>query len=537
MKRLPEITCLLIFTFILFTLQDSQGKTIDDQFNSVAEARTDTAGMLKLLDIKLFGLDIIPPASGVQFYKDRIIYLSLSKNEMKMSSNQISFGAIEAYSGYVADSVLNNRRVFSSAASFPFPAEALSFSRNCDTVYYTRIPDKAKKEKIFRAVITSDSRNITTLIPEAQPLDFCFDNFTYSHPALSADGKFMIFASDKTGSLGGMDLFITRKKNNTWSAPENLGDAINTSGNEYYPYLDNENNLYFSSDKLPGFGGYDIFTCKYNGMGWDKPVNLSDRINSDKDEIAFTLNKTDEKSAFFTRRIRSGKVASELFRITFREKSDALSNLTIAYIFNGKQSATGTITALNSSKTAPSETEQKTTRTAVETLKKEEKRTSDTSLYVRKTVEQKPAANTEKAVYPPQKTDQIAANVTHKPALPAEKKETVKPAVVTEQNQSKETVKPAVVSEQNQSKESVVYRVQLLPSATQIKSGTVNINGKDYKIFEYKYLGAERYTLGEFTTLAPAVSLQSLCRQAGYPQSFVVAFKNNIRSLDPALFK
>ncbi len=57
------------------------------------------------------------------------------------------------------------------------------------------------------------------------------------------------------------------------------------------------------------------------------------------------------------------------------------------------------------------------------------------------------------------------------------------------------------------------------------------------KLYEYFYLGATRYTIGEFSTLKPAVELQRICRESGYPQSFVVVFVNNTRSLDPKLFK
>jgi hypothetical protein len=83
----------------------------------------------------------------------------------------------------------------------------------------------------------------------------------------------------------------------------------------------------------------------------------------------------------------------------------------------------------------------------------------------------------------------------------------------------------------------VIYRVQLLPGTSQKKSKEMIINGTEYKIYEYVYLGAPRFTIGEFSTLAPATALQNMCRQSGYPQSFVVAFKNDTRSLDVNLFK
>jgi uncharacterized protein len=85
-------------------------------------------------------------------------------------------------------------------------------------------------------------------------------------------------------------------------------------------------------------------------------------------------------------------------------------------------------------------------------------------------------------------------------------------------------------------KETVTYRVQIY-SRKYKKDDQVQLNGKNYKAFVYSYSGAYRYTVGDFTTMAAATELQKVCRQSGYPEAFVVAFKNDVRSTDPALFK
>jgi uncharacterized protein len=85
-------------------------------------------------------------------------------------------------------------------------------------------------------------------------------------------------------------------------------------------------------------------------------------------------------------------------------------------------------------------------------------------------------------------------------------------------------------------KDVVSYRVQIY-SRKYRKDDQIEMGGKSYKTFVYSYSGAYRYTVGEFTTAAAATELQKVCRQSGYPEAFVVAFKNNVRSTDPALFK
>jgi uncharacterized protein len=86
-------------------------------------------------------------------------------------------------------------------------------------------------------------------------------------------------------------------------------------------------------------------------------------------------------------------------------------------------------------------------------------------------------------------------------------------------------------------KDAVSYRVQIYSRKYQQREDQIEISGKSYKTYAYSYLGAYRYTVGEFTSLSAAQELQKICRQSGFPEAFVAAFKNNVRSTDPALFK
>ena len=86
-------------------------------------------------------------------------------------------------------------------------------------------------------------------------------------------------------------------------------------------------------------------------------------------------------------------------------------------------------------------------------------------------------------------------------------------------------------------KNTVIYRVQIASNTAKKGSFNIAIGGKNYNTWEYNYSGAYRSTVGEFKTFAQAMAFQKIVRQSGYPQAFVVAFKNNIRTTDPALFK
>jgi len=83
----------------------------------------------------------------------------------------------------------------------------------------------------------------------------------------------------------------------------------------------------------------------------------------------------------------------------------------------------------------------------------------------------------------------------------------------------------------------ITFRVQIYSRNYQKKEDSITINNKSYQPYVYLYLGAYRYTIGEFASLSSAIELQNMSRESGYPEAFVAAFKNNIRSTDPGLFK
>ena len=493
MKKGSEII-LFFFAALLLLTSGITGKGSGHSFpgQSQNKAKQDTSGYLNMLTVDSFHLAIVPPSSGIQFYKDEVIFLANAKNEEKMIPTHISFGAIQAYRAIVKDTSLGIHKIFSPTTLFTFPCEAITFGADYKTIYYTKVPKKENKSKIYKAEFRSTANNGPDWVYDTEPLDFCRGNSAFTHPAISADGQFMIFASDKSGTNGGMDLFIIRKKEGNWSVPENMGKSINTIGNELFPFLDSENNLFFSSDGLQGYGGFDIFTCKFNGETWEKPLNLSDKINSYNDDIAFTINKTDGKSAFYTKRQVSGNNEMQLFKVCL--KKDAVGNkpLTISSLFNGK-AVPKTLLAEAVTEAQPKKLTENTA-----TVSSQEKKAPEIP-----SGKKAPIVSDEKVPVTPAKV------VSTKPANPVPE----------------------------ELKDVVVYKVQFLSSSKRRIEKQIIINGKTFDTFEYVYLGAYRYTVGEFTALTPARQLRDICKKNGYPDAFVIAVKNGVRSLDANLFR
>ncbi len=113
-----------------------------------------------------------------------------------------------------------------------------------------------------------------------------------SHPNLSHDGRQLFFASARSGGLGGTDLYVSHWQDGTWSAPQNLNAPVNTSGNEYGPFLAADGNtLYFASDGHQGFGGTDLFmTVRQADGSWSKPRNLGYPLNTPANEQNLFIN-------------------------------------------------------------------------------------------------------------------------------------------------------------------------------------------------------------------------------------------------------
>ena len=451
----------------------------------------DTTGSANLL-IKPFLLEVIPPSSGIQFYRNGIIFLSHAKVDEKVPEKHLSFGTLKTFMTLVQDTIPGEFMPFVVSSDIVFPSEATTFTGDFNTMYLSLIPPRAGKEQIFKALYRSTGWDI-----EEKPLSFCNENFIFTHPSLSDDGTIMVLSSDLTGTSGGLDLYATRKEGESWGKPENLGKHINSTGNEIFACLDSQNNLYFSSDGLQGEGGYDIFVCMYDNGQWGKPQNLSKTINTTYDEVAFTVSRGDNSTAFYTSRKKNGKSKCELFTVKAKASDSNSEKSGLTKQLLALAGATDPMPAAKTSlavQTSPTVTEQ-----------------------IKTEAQPKPTESI------------VAAKPTSKTAPPATTTNT-EPKVIQPQPES---VKPAPAEK----KDDVVYRVQILANTRPVGSKNIPIAGTAYKSYEYLYKGGYRTTIGEFSTLAEAIKLQNVCRQNGYKEAFVVAFRNNVRDTDPALFK
>ena len=142
-----------------------------------------------------------------------------------------------------------------------------------------------------------------------------------SQPSLSPDGNSIIFASDREGGYGGVDLYLINKEaNGLWSKPINLGPEINSVNNEKSPFLHTDGNtLFFASDNFPSLGGYDIFYSRKDSLNkWNKPINIGFPINSKFNEISLFVS-TDGNQAIFASNNLEGIGGWDLYSFNLHE--------------------------------------------------------------------------------------------------------------------------------------------------------------------------------------------------------------------------
>lgn len=163
-------------------------------------------------------------------------------------------------------------------------------------------------------------------------LPFNSDEYSVGHPSLSKDDKLLYFVSDMPGGFGGTDIYVSKYENNNWSTPINLGPAVNSKGNEMFPFVDDEGNLYFSSDGHAGLGGLDMFYAKLiEGVMAKKPKNLGTPMNSTKDDFGI-ITDGERKSGFFSSNRRRGGADDDLFRFERNGPLDPCQDLIVNVI-------------------------------------------------------------------------------------------------------------------------------------------------------------------------------------------------------------
>ena len=209
---------------------------------------------------------------------------------------------------------------FDASINSKFHEGPSCFTKDGNTIYFTRnnyFKGKYRKSKsgINMLELFKSTNKNGKWVTEKLSIDN--DEYSVGHPTLSADEKTLYFASDMPGGKGGTDIWkCTINADGSLGTPENLGDIVNTEGNELFPFMSNDGTLFFSSNGHLGFGELDVFAALIEKDNtFNKVMNLGVQVNSGKDDFGFILDK-DNKFGYLSSNRDGGLGDDDIYAIS-----------------------------------------------------------------------------------------------------------------------------------------------------------------------------------------------------------------------------
>ena len=235
-------------------------------------------------------------------YKDGLIMVSGRPNK---HSKQISRDSKEHYFNIYYTKKTGSKysipQLFSTEISTKYHEGSASFSANEQFIYFSRNTGVVDLNGQAQLNIYM-SRYNKGKWDKSELFQYAGNKYSTGHPSISKNGKLLFFISNMPGGYGGTDIYYCRKQGFSWGPPINLGPVINTSSNEMFPYISDDQFLYFASSGHIGLGGLDIFKSKFEQNNWMYPINIGYPFNSDKDDFGYIFDQKSNTGFFSSNR-------------------------------------------------------------------------------------------------------------------------------------------------------------------------------------------------------------------------------------------
>lgn len=276
-------------------------------------------------DVQLMGINTEYSDFGAAFYRgDTILYSSnkIGKNDFSKdnwSTNNFykiyKTSPLSAKAPAKAIKIRNAFNYHDGPVTYDSIHQELIFTR---TNYKSKLRAATDKVTVNLSLYTiSYPTSSNKEKPKIMP--FCSREFSCAHPSISRDGNTLYFTSNLPGGLGGTDIYKVERTDAGWSAPINLGQQINSSYDEKFPFIGDDQTLFFASNALGGLGGLDIYYAKPSAESiWNKPYNLGSPINSNKDDFGLISNQS-SLFGYFSSNRDGGIGDDDIYSFTWKE--------------------------------------------------------------------------------------------------------------------------------------------------------------------------------------------------------------------------
>lgn len=279
---------------------DQRAKTFVSNPNYLPELK----GQTKLYDIAKSDVSSDKTDFGAVLTNDNNVYFASARNTSKRNSNFNDEPYLDIYKAtYNANGTISEAVAVDNLNTKWHDGPA-SITNDGNTMYYGSesfnekeyVKDKAKKAKFGKIYLYKATKQGDTW-SNSKPLPFNNKEYDVRNPSISKDGKTLYFSSNMPGGFGGEDIWKVSVNGDEYGTPENLGAKVNTEANESFPFITDDNVLFFSSNGKTGFGGLDVFKMDLNKGS--EAMNVGEPVNTSKDDFAFTYNAT-KKVGFFS---------------------------------------------------------------------------------------------------------------------------------------------------------------------------------------------------------------------------------------------
>ena len=258
----------------------------------------------KMYDIKVSDISSDKSDFGAFLTNDNEVYFASARNESRKTYGWNEEPFLDLYKAiYNANGTLSEATLVEGINTKWHDGPA-TISADGNTMYYAsesyndNLYEKDKVNKLkYSQVNLYKASKVDGKWSNIKALPFNSKEYSTSNPSLSKDGKTLYFSSNMPGSKGGIDIWKVAVNGDEYGTPQNAGDKVNTESNESFPFISDENILFFSSDGKQGFGGLDVFQVDLNKNSEAK--NVGSPVNSEKDDFAFTYN-VNKKVGFFS---------------------------------------------------------------------------------------------------------------------------------------------------------------------------------------------------------------------------------------------
>lgn len=286
---------------------------------------------------------------GTTFYgKNKIIFSSSRKGGLlkaKWKENNQPF--LDLYEGVInEDGTVSDVKVFSTNLNTKFHESSVAFTPDQKTVYFTRDNYLEKKLGKDDDGVTNLAIYKASVSPEGswtdiEPMPFNNENYSCGHPTINKDGTKLYFTTDMPGSYGDTDIFVVDiLSDGTYGIPRNLGRKINTLGKEMFPYIDDEDVLYFSSDsRKDGLGGLDVYASKIYEESVSDALHLGAPVNSEADDFGYIL-KNNIHEGYFSSNRKNGNGDDDIYHFTASPPLKIECNQMVSGVVNDKKTGT-----------------------------------------------------------------------------------------------------------------------------------------------------------------------------------------------------